>query len=37
VEPCDILAGNRSAHDVNNSKWFGKCAFRLKKGAVVRK
>ena len=36
-EPCTIFAGNRSAHGVNNSKWFGKCAFRLKKGAVVRK
>ena len=37
VEPCNILAGNCSAHGVNNSKWFGKCAFILKKGAVVRK
>jgi hypothetical protein len=37
LEPCNILAGNRSAHGVNNSKWFGKCAFRLKKDVVVRK
>ena len=37
MEPCNILAGNCSAHGVNNSKWFGKCAFILKKGAVVRK
>ena len=37
VEPCDILAGNLSAHGVYNSKWFGMCAFRLKKCAVVRK
>jgi hypothetical protein len=37
VEPCDILTGNLSAHGVHNSKWFGMCAFRLKKGAVVRK
>ena len=37
LEPCDILPGNCSAHGVNNSKRFGKCAFRLKKGAVVRK
>ena len=36
-EPCNILAGNCSAHGVHNSKWFGKCAFILKKGAVVRK
>ena len=36
-EPCNICAGNRTAHGVHNSKWFGKCAFRLKKGAVVRK
>ena len=37
MEPCNILPGNCSAHGVNNSKRFGKCAFRLKKGAVVRK
>ena len=37
LEPCNILPGNCSAHGVNNSKRFGKCAFRLKKGAVVRK
>ena len=37
MEPCDILPGNCSAHGVNNLKRFGKCAFRLKKGAVVRK
>jgi len=37
LEPCNILPGNCSAHGVNNSKWSGKCAFRLKKGAVVRK
>ncbi len=37
LEPCNILARNRSAHGVNNSKWFGKCAFRLKKSVVVRK
>ena len=36
-EPCNIFAGNRSAHGVHNLKWFGKCAFILKKGAVVRK
>ena len=37
LEPCNILPGNCSTHGVNNSKRFGKCAFRLKKGAVVRK
>jgi len=37
LEPCNTLAGNRSAHGVNNLKWFGKCAFRLKKDVVVRK
>jgi hypothetical protein len=37
LEPCNMLAGNRSTHGVNNSKWTGKCAFRLKKGVVVRK
>ena len=37
VEPCDILAGNLPAHDVHNSKCFGKCAFRLKKSVVVEK
>jgi hypothetical protein len=36
-ESCNIFVGNRSAHGVYNSKWFGMCAFRLKKGAVVRK
>jgi hypothetical protein len=37
LEPCNILPGNCSAHGVNNSKRSGKCAFRLKKSAVVRK
>ena len=37
LEPCNILPGNCSAHGVNNSNRWGKCAFRLKKGAVVRK
>ena len=37
MEPCNILPGYCSAHGVNNSKRSGKCAFRLKKSAVVRK
>jgi hypothetical protein len=37
LEPCITFVGNCSAHGDNNSKWFGKCAFKLKKDAVVRK
>ena len=37
LEPCNILTGNCSACGVTNSKWFGKCALRLKKDVVVRK